>query len=103
MEGVAAKVDIQKNNIIVDSVSVKGKVYQVQIGKYNSKIPDGVLQTVKAMAAGKDIFRKTNEQGLVVYSIGNYNSIDEANRIKDNLVASGVSTAEVVTLEFDKK
>lgn len=103
MEGVAPKVDVKKNNIIVDSVSVKGKVYQVQIGKYNSKIPDGVLQTVKAMAAGKDIFRKTNEQGLVVYSIGNYNSIDEANRIKDNLVASGVSTAEVVTLEFDKK
>ena len=61
------------------------------------------MQTVKAMSTGKDIFRKTNEQGLVVYSIGNYNSLDEANRVKDNLIASGVSTAEVVTLEIDKK
>lgn len=102
MEGKSSPLN-QKNTVVADSSTLKGKIYQVQIGKYNSKIPDGVLQTVKAMAAGKDIFRKTNEQGMVVYSIGNYNTIDEANRIKDNLIASGVSTAEVVTLEFDKK
>jgi len=102
MEGKSSQLN-QKNTVVVDSSTLKDKIYQVQIGKYNSKIPDGVLQTVKAMAAGKDIFRKTNEQGMVVYSIGNYNTIDEANRIKDNLIASGVSTAEVITLEIDKK
>lgn len=102
MEGKSSPLS-QKNVVAADSSTLKGKIYQVQIGKYNSKIPDGVLQTVKAMAAGKDVFRKTNEQGLIVYSIGNYNSVDEANRVKDNLIASGVSTAEVVTLEIDKK
>jgi hypothetical protein len=102
MEGKSSPLNL-KNTVAADSSTLKGKIYQVQIGKYNSKIPDGILQTVKAMAAGKDIFRKTNEQGLVVYSIGNYNTIDDANRIKDNLIASGVSTAEVVTLEIDKK
>ncbi len=103
MEGKTPKIDTQKNNIVADSTSTKSKIFIVQIGKYNSKIPDGVLQTVKAMVSGKDIFRKTNDQGQVVYSIGNYPTIDEANKVKDNLIASGISTAEVVAIEIDKK
>ena len=103
MEGKTPKFDVQKTNNLADSASLKGRIYQVQIGRYNSRIPEGVLQTVKAMAAGQDIFRKTDDQGLVVYTIGNFNSLDEANRIKDNLIASGVSTAEVVAIDIDKK
>jgi len=105
MEGKSDRVDanILKGKVVADSTSTKGKIYLVQIGKYSNKIPDGVLQTVKAMASGKDIFRKTNDQGQVVYTIGNYLTIEEANRVKDNLIASGISGAEVVAVEIDKK
>lgn len=94
---------ISKIKSSADSTSVKGKVYLVQIGTYPGKLPDGVFQTVKAMAAGKDIIRKSNDQGQIVYSIGNYSTIEDANRIKDNLIASGISGAEVITVEIDKK
>ncbi|RPH33897.1 MAG: hypothetical protein EHM93_02705 [Bacteroidales bacterium] len=105
MEGKTNRIDpnIQKGKAVADSTSLKGTIYLVQIGQYANKIPDGILQTVKAMAAGKDIFRKSNDQGQVVYSIGNYPTIEEANRIKDNLIASGISTAEVVAIAIDKK
>ena len=86
-----------------ETTSEKGSIYLVVIGAYPTKIPDGVLQTVKALTSGKDIFRKTNEQGQIVYSVGNYSSIDEANRIKDNLIASGISGVEVVAVEIEKK
>jgi len=92
-----------KSKEIPDTTSAKGRLYIVQIGKYTNKIPDSVYQTVKAMALGKDIFRKSNEQGLMTYSIGNYSTVEDANRIKDNLVASGISGAEVVAIEVDNK
>lgn len=105
MEGKSDKIDPNnlKGKVVTDSTSTKGKIYLVQVGKYQNKIPDGVLQTVKALASGKDIFRKSNDQGQVVYSIGNYSTINEANRVKDNLIASGISSAEVVAIEIDKK
>lgn len=105
MEGKSVRNDANmlKETVVADSTLTKGKIYLVQIGKYSNKIPDGVLQTVKAMASGKDIFRKTNDQGQIVYTIGNYSTLEDANRIKDNLIASGVSGAEVITIEIDKK
>jgi tetratricopeptide (TPR) repeat protein len=94
---------IPKSKAVTDTTSVKGRLYIVQIGEYPSKIPDSVFQTVKAMASGKDIFRKSNEQGQMTYSIGNYSTVEDANRIKDNLIASGISGAEVVAVEVEKK
>lgn len=92
-----------KNQNISDSTSVIGKIYIVQIGKYLNKLPDDIYQTVKAMTSGKDIVRKPNEQGQMVYSIGNYATLEEATRIKDNLIASGISSAIVICIEIEKK
>lgn len=105
MEGKQGRMETDKlkNKAYADSTSVKEKLYLVQIGKYSGKLPDDVFQTVKALASGKDIFRKSNDQGQVVYSIGNYSTLEEANRIKDNLIASGISGAEIVPIEIEKK
>jgi hypothetical protein len=91
-----------KIKVVSDSTSVKGRIYIVEIGKYSSKLPDNIYQTIKAMAAGKDIVRKPNEQGQMVYSIGNYPTMEEATRVKDNLIASGISSAIVLTVEIEK-
>jgi len=88
---------------VSDSILVKGRVYIVQIGKYPNKLPDGVYQTVKAIASGKDIIRKPGEQGQMIYSIGNYSTLEEANRIKDNLIASGLTGVVVIGVDIDKK
>jgi len=92
-----------KNQNVSDSTSIIGKIYIVQIGKYSNKLPDDIYQTVKAMTSGKDIVRKSNEQGQMVYSIGNYATLEEATRIKDNLIASGISSAVVICIEIEKK
>lgn len=88
---------------VSDSIMVKGRVYIVQIGKYSNKLPDSVYQTVKAIASGKDIIRKPGEQGQMIYSIGNYPTLEEANRIKDNLIASGLTGVVVIGVDIDKK
>ncbi len=92
-----------KNQNNSDPISIIEKIYIVQIGKYSNKLPDDIYQTVKAMTSGKDIVRKFNEQGQMVYSIGNYATLEEATRIKDNLIASGISSAIVICIEIEKK
>jgi hypothetical protein len=39
----------------------------------------------------------------MIYLISNYSNIDEANRVKDNLIAGGVSGAVVIKLSVEKK
>jgi hypothetical protein len=77
------------------------KLYVIQLGAYTGRIPSDVAQTIRALAPGKDIVRKPDNQGGFVYSIGSYSDLNEANRIKDNLVASGIKSAFVVAVELD--
>jgi cell division protein FtsN len=87
----------------VDTTSTMNKIYQIQIGKFDSRLPDDISRTVKALAIGKDIIRKTDGQGKTIYLISSYNNIEDANRVKDNLIAAGISGAVVVDLSVEKK
>lgn len=75
-------------------------LYVVQIGVYKGAIPEAELKTVKTLVAGKEISRKTDAQGLFVYSVGSFSTASEAEKIKDNLVASGLQNAIVLTIEL---
>ncbi len=86
-----------------DSTSLTSTIYIIQIGKYSGKLPDEISQTIKALAPGKDIIRKPDNQGRYIYSISSYSNIDEANRVKDNLLASGINSVTVVGVEVSKK
>jgi hypothetical protein len=77
------------------------KLYVVQLGTFTGRIPDDVIQTIRALAPGKDIVRKPDGMGGFIYSVGSYTDANEATRIKDNLVASGIKNAFVVAVEVD--
>jgi cell division septation protein DedD len=76
-----------------------GKSYMIQIGNYKGRLPDDVMQTVRALAPGKDVVRKPDNAGGFIYSLGSFSTANEANRVKDNLIASGVGSAKVVIVE----
>ncbi len=78
------------------------KLYLVQIGAFRGRLPDDVAQTVRALAPGKDIIREIDNQGLFVYSISSFTSSNEAQRVKDNLIASGINNALIITIDIDK-
>lgn len=87
-----------KVNIQIEKDS---QLYMVQIGSYKGRLPDDVSQTVRALAPGKDIVRKPDNQGGFIYSIGTFSSSAEAVRVKDNLVASGLNSAMVIAVELE--
>lgn len=82
------------------TVEESGRIYIVQIGVYDGDLPDDVAKTVKALAPGKDITRNDDARGLKIYSVGNFSSFDEAIRVKDNMVASGIVNAVVVHIDL---
>lgn len=82
------------------SYDTQDKVYVVQIGAYSGAMPQSDLKTVKTMVSGKEISRKIDAQGLYVYSVGSFSTVAEAEKIKDNLVASGLLKAMVVTIDI---
>jgi len=80
-----------------------GKIYKIQVGVYDNELPDDVAKTIRTIASGKEISRTDNGLGQKEFSVGNYSTLDEAQRVKDNLVASGIVNAVVITIELDKK
>lgn len=80
-----------------------GRIYKIQVGVYENELPDDVAKTIRTIASGKEISRTDNGLGQKEFSVGNYSTLDEAQRVKDNLVASGIVNAVVITIELDKK
>lgn len=76
-------------------------LYVISLGSFKGRLPDDVSQTVRTLAPGKDIVRKPDNQGGFIYSVGNFKSLTEVNRVKDNLIGSGIGGAKVVTVEIE--
>ncbi|MGE0077083.1 MAG: hypothetical protein AB7S48_04395 [Bacteroidales bacterium] len=79
-----------------------GRIYKIQIGVYDDELPENEAKTIKTIAPGKEITRTEDARGLKIYSLGSFPTFNEAQRVRDNLVASGIVNAVVVTIELDK-
>jgi hypothetical protein len=89
----------QSNEKISIQLAETGKSYMIQLGNYKGRLPDDVLQTVRALAPGKDVVRKPDNTGGFIYSLGSFSTANEAGRVKDNLIASGIGAAKVIIVE----
>ncbi|HNV80547.1 MAG TPA: SPOR domain-containing protein [Tenuifilaceae bacterium] len=83
------------------SIEKDNRLYMIQLGHFKGRLPDDMTQTIKALAPGKDIIRKPDNQGGFIYSVGSYSDAVEATRVKDNLIGSGIKNAFVVAVEMD--
>ncbi|MFP4557002.1 MAG: hypothetical protein ACLFNU_09045 [Bacteroidales bacterium] len=77
------------------------KLYVIQLGTYKGRLPDDIMQTIRALAPGKDLVRKPDGKDSFIYTIGSYSNATEATRIKDNLVAGGIKNAFLVAIDLD--
>lgn len=73
-------------------------IFTIQLGVYEGSMSNDELKTIRTLIPGKDITRRVDERGLMVYSIGNFSTLSEAERNKDNLIAGGILNAKVIEL-----
>ncbi|HPP90712.1 hypothetical protein [Tenuifilum sp.] len=82
----------------VQQSKTDSRLYIVEVGRYKTPLTDSEINTVRNLSQGKELTRKVDSNGDHIYIIGNFNSIDEANRVKENLIASGMLKAVVIDI-----
>jgi len=82
----------------VQQSKTDSRLYIVEVGRYKTPLTDSEINTVRHLSQGKELTRKVDSNGDHIYIIGNFNSIDEANRVKENLIASGMLKAVVIDI-----
>lgn len=82
----------------VQPSNTDNRLFIVEVGRYKTPLTDSEINTVRNLSQGKELTRKMDANGDLIYIIGNFNSVDEANRVKENLIASGMLKAIVIDI-----
>jgi hypothetical protein len=70
--------------------------FKIQLGAFRELLLPDVHRTWLKLAGGKNVEHTRNINGLYVYSIGNFNTFEEALQIRDLFIKQGISDAFIV-------
>ncbi|MFN4234646.1 MAG: hypothetical protein ACK4IK_07555 [Bacteroidia bacterium] len=77
-------------------------VYKVQIGAFKEEVPIEIA-IIYMRLASKGINYRLREDGFTVYTVGATNSLEEANRLKQEVINEGITDAFLVAFQNDKQ
>jgi len=84
-------------------IDKSGIVYKVQLGAYKNDVPVDVVNQFLDNIAGNNLEHNMNNDGLTVYTSGNFKDYDSANNFKNTLVSKGMKDAFVVAFQNGQK
>jgi len=70
-------------------------VFKVQVGAFRGTLPPAAENNYREASGGAQVEKRTDEQGLTVYIIGNFYTFDEAVRFRNRLAENGLTDAFV--------
>ena len=76
--------------------------FTVHLGQFSGEIPNNIA-TVLLDNSINGIERRKDENDNVIYTCGNYTNFEQAEKLKSDFIAQGVSDAKVVALLGDKE
>ena len=88
----------QNNTMIIDS----GIVFKVQIGAFNDEVPIEIANKFLKIAK-RGIKNYKDNSGLTIYTVGNLKTYDEANVLKNEVVAESLTDAFIVAYRNGEK
>ena len=68
------------------------------IGTFEGDLPSYISETINLLAPNKELMKRPSEDGRTVYFVGLYSERVQAERLRDNLLASGFIEAKVETI-----
>jgi hypothetical protein len=91
------------NSEIEEVVTTNGKVsYKVQIGAYKTNIPYNLVESYVSIM-DKGITHKTDDRGLHIFYVGNFENFKQASALLQEVLSKGVKDAFVVALKDGKR
>ena len=76
-------------------------VFKIQLGAFREIVQTGVHLNWQRLAGNKNVQHVRNNNGLYVYSIGNFNTFEDASLMLNDLRKQGISDAFVVPYRGD--
>jgi hypothetical protein len=90
--GIAEVSQIEKATVVT---------YRIQLGALSRQAESGVLNGWQEIAGVKKVDYTVNNRGLYIYSTGNFNTFDEAARLRDTFREHGVPDAFIIPYRGD--
>ena len=78
-------------------------VFKIQLGVFRDPLRTEVLRRWQNMAGNKNVGHSRNNNGLYVYSIGNFNNFEEAVPVRDRFINEGVPDAFIVPYQGERR
>lgn len=76
-------------------LATQEKSYQVIIGTFDGDLPSYIIETIDHLAPSKKLMKRPTLDGRNVYFVGIYTEKNQAERLRDNLLGSGLIEATV--------
>ena len=83
----------QNNNLPIDKGAIN---FKVQIGAFKEQVPVDKVNQFLTLSSNHGLDQERDENGSNVYSVGKFNTYDEAVKMRDVLINEGVKDAFVV-------
>jgi len=80
--------EIKKDTLPVD-IEKESVVIKIQIGAFKGTMPEDILNNFKSLSVDKVIEEYLNENGIRIYTIGNFYNFDKAKKFKNYLIDKG--------------
>lgn len=83
-------------------VKAKDVTFKIQIGAYKAEVPIDVANKFLSIAS-KGVKITKDETGMTIYSVGSYKTYEEAEKVKEEVITSGIKDAFVVAYNKTKR
>ncbi|MDR2293286.1 MAG: hypothetical protein LBE11_07420 [Prevotellaceae bacterium] len=77
------------------------KIYRITIGPIDKEKP--VIQMINEHATGKDVSKIINSDNKIVYSIGNFTTFEQANNLREKLIANKITDVNINEITTDNQ
>ncbi|HEY4798167.1 MAG TPA: hypothetical protein VII99_03720, partial [Bacteroidia bacterium] len=92
----------ESSAVSLTTSSNKGIVFKVQVGAYKEKVPIGEANKLLKIS-DKGIKTFKDENGLMIYTVGEFLEYETANKQKEQIISQGVTGAFVIAIKNGKK
>jgi hypothetical protein len=94
----------QKNNELEDEPHKTNQiVFKVQIGKYNTELPESTKKLFKKISVLRKIDQYTDEKKFTIYTIGELTNLKDAVKLQDQIRQESVKDAFVIAIKDGKR
>jgi len=83
------------------AAALSAAMFRVVVGTFAGEIPRNIKEIVEKLLSDKEIIKSPMADGLITYSIGNFDTFEQAISFKNKLISEGIVEAFVTKIDLN--